>query len=405
MVLNSEICQSIAKKINLNFDKVSSWFQEKQHNQVIPFYASFDIRDSGYKISCIDANVFPAGFNNICEEDQRHAVLLMQKYLQKHYPSIKKIILLAEEHTKNMYYWDNIHTVQSLIQSAGYELAVCIPGKNITSSQKFVSASGRSVDVFLLKEQTGDLIISNNDFSTSYDLPEDIPYNPCLKLGWSFRKKYNFFIEYNKIATEFSQILGVDPWCFRVETRLFSPFHVDSPENIQFLKERASEMLTDLKKKQPASVSDSPYLFLKNNSGTYGLGITTIDQAEDLNHLTYKERKTMKATKGSSGIKELIIQEGIPTILGDEEQNVEPVIYTVGSQLMGGFLRGHNKKGARGNLNSPGSVYKKLCMSDLEMSIDGHTLENVYGWVAKIGVLALIAEIRNHNLDFRQYEI
>ena len=206
MVLTSSICQSMSEKINLHFNKVTSWFEKKGSQKTIPFYSSFDIRDSGYKISCIDANVFPAGFNNICNEDQRSTVVLIKKYLQSHYPSVRKILLLAEEHTKNMYYWDNIHTIQSLIEQAGYEVKVCVPGHAISSSQVFTSASGKKVKVSLVKQEKGDLIISNNDFSVQYDLPQDIPFNPCLEMGWSFRKKYNFFKEYNKIAGEFADL-------------------------------------------------------------------------------------------------------------------------------------------------------------------------------------------------------
>ena len=33
------------------------------------FYCSVDLRDSGDKIAPVDCNLFPAGFNNICEID------------------------------------------------------------------------------------------------------------------------------------------------------------------------------------------------------------------------------------------------------------------------------------------------------------------------------------------------
>ena len=138
-----------------------------------------------------------------------------------------------------------------------------------------------------------------------------------------------------------------------METELFAPFDVNSSENIQLLKTQSQKMLTQLKEKSVQKTKDRPYLFLKNNSGTYGLGITTIDCAEDLDSFTYKNRKRMKATKGNSGIKELILQEGIPTVLGDEE-NVEPVIYMVGAELTGGFLRGHSKKRFSGEFKQPG---------------------------------------------------
>ena len=399
--------KEFAELIVQNLDKVNSWFEEKTKNKTIPFYSSFDIRDSGHKISCIDANVFPAGFNNICDNDQQTTIELIKKYLKEHYPSCKKILLLAEEHTKNFYYWDNLAVIQSLIESAGYKVLICVPGLAITSPQKIQSASGRTLSIHLLEKEQGDLVISNNDFSVAYDnLNKDLKYNPCIEMGWASRRKHSFFIEYNQIAKEFASLLGINPWCLQVATKFFSPFDLDSPASLKLLKKEASEFLKTLKDNHPDNYKEDPYLFLKNNSGTYGLGITTINDADELDHLNYKTRKKMKASKGGSKIKELIIQEGIPTSLKDDTQksSVEPVIYMLGSELTGGFLRGHEQQGYKANLNSPGAVYRTLCVSDLEIEVRGHVMENVYGWIAKLGVLALIAEIEKRSLDFRGYK-
>ncbi len=102
----------------------------------------------------------------------------------------------------------------------------------------------------------------------------------------------------------------------------------------------------------------------------------------------------MKASKGGNKVKELILQEGIPTTLKKMDSYSEPVIYMLGDKLIGGFLRTHKKKGVRENLNSPGAVYKELCMSDLQIQIEDHHEENVYGWVAHLSLLALEGEIR-----------
>ncbi len=397
-----EVCELIVSNLN----KIQSWFDEKTKGKIIPFYSSFDIRDSGFKMGCVDANVFPAGFNNICEVDQKTTSSLIKDYLERHYPSCKKILLLAEEHTKNLYYWDNIYVIKSLIESVGYKVTVCVPGKMITSQKKIITASGKEVSIHLLTKEKGDLIISNNDFSVHYDFQEDRICNPCIEMGWGSRRKHNFFMEYNKIASEFASILGLDPWCFRVETELFSPFDLDSDKSRKLLEQQVTLFLKNLKNKQIKKDMEEPYVFLKNNSGTYGLGVMTINKAEELDHLNYKKRKKMKASKSGLGIKELIIQEGIPTVLGREKGlSVEPVIYMVGADITGGFLRGHDKQGYKANLNSPGAVYKRLCVSDLKITIHNRTMEHVYGWVGKLGVLALISEIENRHLDFRGYQI
>ena len=48
-----------------NQTKIESWFRNQWRQTAAPFYASVDIRNSGYKISPVDTNLFPAGFNNL----------------------------------------------------------------------------------------------------------------------------------------------------------------------------------------------------------------------------------------------------------------------------------------------------------------------------------------------------
>ena len=394
----------VHERIVENLSKAESWFKEKIAGKTVPFYSSFDIRDSSFKAVCVDANLFPAGFNNICEADQKRAASLMENYLKSRYPFARKILLLAEEHTKNLYYWDNIFIIKSLIEAGGYEVKVCVPGKKISSAREILTAAGRKMRVSLLNEEKGDLIISNNDFSTDCALPPGAPVTPCFEMGWQFRKKSGFFHEYNKIAAEFAEIIGMDPWRFSVQTELFSPFDIESKESLSRLKSKADLFLSRLRSEKPPGAEEEPYLFLKNNSGTYGLGVIAIDRAAELDGMGYRIRKKMKASKGGRGVKELIIQEGIPTALSSVEgQSAEPVIYMAGEKLAGGFLRSHQKKDHKANLNSPGAVYRRLCVSDLEIEVKGQVMENVYGWVGKLGLLALVSEIERGGLDFKGY--
>ena len=391
----------IHQKILDNLKLLQEWFLDKNSSLNAPFYSSFDIRDSGFKIACVDANLFPAGFNNICQEDQRLASGSIKKYLEKYHPTVKTILLLAEEHTKNLHYWDNISIIQSLIETAGHQVILCVPGATISSPIKIKTAIGKELEVKLLKEVEGDLIISNNDFSVDYDLPQEILCSPPFRMGWLFRKKYDFFKEYNLLTKEFADLLKIDPWPLQIETRLFSSFDVESAESREKLKQSSTELMSSLKKQQELfSIPESPYLFLKNNAGTYGLGVLHVQNLQDLSHWTYKSRKKMKVAKGDVKKNEILIQEGIPTVVkGRENESAEPVIYMVGSQLVGGFLRTHKKKDHKMSLNSPGSVYKRFCMSDLTIKAQGLVMENVYGWLAKIGNLALAQEMKNLSND------
>ena len=111
------------------------WYEEKSREVPHPFYSGFDIRDASHKVAPVDANVFPAGFNNLSEEDQDQTARLMDLYLKQYHPSAKNILLLTEEHTNNPYYWDNVLILKALIEKDGYKVTLCV-ARELVSGEK-----------------------------------------------------------------------------------------------------------------------------------------------------------------------------------------------------------------------------------------------------------------------------
>jgi glutamate--cysteine ligase len=409
---------SIHRAIVEKYQDVCAWFLPKGADLYIPFYSSYDIRDSGNKIAAVDANIFPAGFNNICQADRDFSVELAQKYIFDHYGNqVRNILLLCEEHTNNPYYWENVNAIRDILEGSSFRVRIAVPEDRIRESFEVQSVLGtkilvevaRSGQQEVLDGFKADLILSNNDFSRSYSEWTEqlqVPINPSPGLGWHRRKKSNFFKFYNELAGEFAAILGIDPQVFQVRTKLVEDFDVskeDSRKNLAHVVESMLEELVDDYQKR--GISEPPYLYIKNNSGTYGLGVTEVASAEDVLEWNYKEKKKMKATKGGGGVHEVIVQEGISTQVKSGEDTAEPAIYMIGCHLAGGFLRAHQSKDARQSLNSPGAVYRRLCVSDLEINVEGKPLENVYGWVAKLGVLAIGLETQAMGVKYPGYQM
>ncbi|MCB0406963.1 MAG: glutamate--cysteine ligase [Bdellovibrionales bacterium] len=406
----------IHKAISVKQNEIRDWFIDQREDLHFPFYSSFDIRDSGYKVVPVDANLFPAGFNNICQTDKDNTVDLVKDYFLKHYPeSFKKIVLLTEEHTNNPYYWDNVFTLKTLIESAGKEVRVAIP-KELPEPLHLQSANGQMVTVYGAQRKGGsldiqgfspDLIISNNDFSFDYqDWADglDIPMNPPREMGWYQRKKSDFFHVYNNLVEEFCNIIDIDPWLMNVRTEKFEKFDINDESSRGELANHVDLFLGEIQKEYDRrGVKNKPTVFIKNNSGTYGLGVIKADSGDEVRSWSYKSRKKMKAAKGGGGFTEVIIQEGVPTTVQAEGASAEPAIYMLGCQLAGGFLRTHSEKGPDESLNSPGAVYRRLCVSDLSIDVEGNPMENVYGWVGKLGFLSIAIEAKNHGVTLKGY--
>ncbi len=393
--------------------KLRDWFGDVTAQLNVPVYSSYDIRDSGYKVSNVDANIFPAGFNNICHQDREAAVEIMSSYLKSHYASgAEKILLITEEHTQNTYYWDNVAALNELILQGGRQCLIAMPLR--MKPMEIKSASGKLIRVVSgfddspeVKEFQPSLIISNNDFSEAHDewsKQVNYPQNPPRELGWYQRKKSNYFRHYNQLVADFSSIIEMDPFYLNVKTELFPAFDPDDVDSLQALAVSVDSMIGKLREEySKRKIETEPFVFVKNNAGTYGLGVVRVSSGEDVLSWNSKSRKKMKAAKGGREISEVIIQEGIPSRVQSDGAVAEPVIYMIGCELAGGFLRTHTEKSATESLNSPGAVYRRLCVSDLNVSLTGNPLENVYGWSARLGLAAIGPEAKDLDAKFVDY--
>jgi glutamate--cysteine ligase len=410
--------QQLHSKILERCDDVEAWFEAKAKGLAFPLYSSFDIRDAGFKMGPVDANIFPAGFNNICQVDRDAAEQVARTFLDSHYsPETRKLVLITEEHTNNPYYWDNVWALKKILEGAGREVRLAIP-RSLEQPLELTSASGHKVTVFGA-DRSGqgvkvdglvpDLLISNNDFSADYEEWAQglaTPMNPPRELGWYRRRKDRFFKVYNELAGDFASLLKLDPWTMQVDTALFAGFDVDDEGSRDQLASAAGEIYERVRKKyQEKGISREPFLFVKNNAGTYGLGVIQVKHPDEIKQWNYKSRKKMKAAKGGREVTEVIIQEGIPTtVQAKNGQTAEPVIYMIGCQLAGGFLRAHGEKDDQDSLNSPGAVYQRLCVSDLQIKKEGCPMENSYGWLARLSFLSVAMEARQLDVQFKNYK-
>lgn len=399
--------EKLHKKFLEKENEIQAWFEEKIESKDYPFYCSFDIRESNHKLAPVDANLFPAGFNNICQDDRDAMGELLSRCAQFKKLDFKNIGIFCEEHTSNPYYWDNIGALVKLFEGEGFKPFVLLPSEN-TELEHVESASGMQIKINKVVVEGGetylpdgtkiDFILSNNDFSSAFDSwikDVETPQLPPLKMGWYKRRKHSFFEIYNELVEDFATTIGMDPFCLKVDTYNYEDFNIEDKESLKKLSEEVAGF-KDVLGKQYAErgIKEEPYFFVKNSFGTYGLGVVEVKSPEDILTWNYKARKKMKATKGGGRFNSVIIQEGIPTTLKVNESPAEAVIYLLGCGLAGGFLRTNERKGDLDSLNAPGAVFKRMCFSDFEFQKENKLLENVYGTVARLGALALSIEIQ-----------
>jgi len=347
-----------------------------------PFYTSVDIRDAGFKIAVVDTNLFPAGFNNLCEHGLADAETFIKKAILTRVPNATNILIIAEEHTRNTWYLENIRILQEIITKAGFSAKIATFFINepsfcaqAASAVELETATGQIVKVYCIKRvlekiKQGvadfDMIIMNNDLSAG--IPEElkqikIPIFPSIHAGWHARLKSKHFRHANALIKEFAYIVGLDPWQFSCLYEVVNHVDVNNEADQQRLYQAGVKLFEEIQNKyREHNVEGKPFIFIKPDSGTYGLGVVPIEDPQQILELNRKKRNDLLRGKDEQTITHFLLQEGVPTIHRIEGHPCEVCVYQIDNNFVGGFYRYHETKGSRENLNSPGGMaFQKMC--------------------------------------------
>jgi len=347
-----------------------------------PFYTSVDIRDAGFKIAVVDTNLFPAGFNNLCEHGLADAEALIKKAILSRVPTATDILIVAEEHTRNTWYLENVRILQEIITKAGFNARIATFFINepsfcsqAASAIELETATGQIVKVHCIKrvlekiklgQVNFDLIIMNNDLSAG--IPEvlrdvKIPIFPSIHAGWHARLKSKHFYHANALMKEFADIVGLDPWQFSCLYEVVNDVDVNKESDQQRLYAAAVKLFNDIQNKyREHNVDSKPFIFIKSDSGTYGMGVVPIEDPQQILELNRKKRNDLGRGKDAQTISHFLLQEGVPTIHRIEENPCEVCVYQIDNNFVGGFYRYHTNKNSRESLNSPGGMaFQKMC--------------------------------------------
>ena len=90
---NRKFQENIHENVIDHHQQIESWFRNQWLKYPAPFYSSIDIRNSGFKISPVDTNLFPAGFNNLNKDFESLYVTAVKHSLDSLKTKIEKILI------------------------------------------------------------------------------------------------------------------------------------------------------------------------------------------------------------------------------------------------------------------------------------------------------------------------
>lgn len=393
---------------------IETWFRERWQKTPAPITSSVDLRNAGFKLAPVDTNLFPAGFNNLNRDFLPLCIQAAQSSVVGTMPGCRKILLVPESHTRNPFYLESLATIQEIFCKAGFDVRIGSLLEDLTAPRELSLDSGKTLtlepiirdgDQIAVADFNPCLILLNNDLSDG--VPEILQgieqrIRPSSQLGWGSRLKSGHFAHYQAVANEFSELLNIDPWLITPEFSTASDIDFMKREGEEHLADEVNQLLKQIGDKyKQYDINQPPFVVVKADAGTYGMGIMMVRDAAQLQQLNRKQRTKLSASKGSQKVSKVIIQEGVYTFEKWQQEAVaEPVVYMMGQYVVGGFYRVHKGKGRDDNLNAPGMHFEPLAFEEAcnnpARELSPEECPNrfyAYGVIARLAALAAAAEI------------
>lgn len=354
--------------------KIEAWFRQRWAQHKPPFYGSVDIRNAGYKMASIDMNLFPGGFNNLNPAFTQLAAHAAQDAVERACPQAKSVLIVPENHTRNTFYLQNAYALSTILRTAGFEVRLGSLNPEITEAAEFETALGDKIllepllrtreRVHLADGFSPCLVLLNNDLSAGVpEILQGIAQTvlPPLHGGWTTRRKTAHFAAYNQVAAEFAELLGIDVWHINPYFEQIGGLDFQEREGEDALAEAVERMLAKIQAKyDEKGITDKPFVIVKADAGTYGMGVMSVKSADEVRGLNRKNRNKMAKIKEGLQVSEVIVQEGIYTYEILDGAVSEPVVYMMDRFVIGGFFRVHEGRANDENLNAGGMVFVPL---------------------------------------------
>jgi glutamate--cysteine ligase len=399
--------------------QIEHWFRSQWHAHDTPFYGSVDLRNSGFKLAPVDMNLFPGGFNNLNPEFTPLAVQAAMSAVDKICPEAKSLLLIPENHTRNTFYLQNVASLVQIFDLAGLNVRLGSLNPEVTEPTELVAANGaklllepivrRGNRVMLADGFNPCVVLLNNDLSAGIpELLQNLEQSllPPLHAGWAVRRKSHHFKAYDQVTSEFAKLIDIDPWLINPMFNACGGLDFQTHHGEQSLADSVSDLLKRIQARyREHKIEHDPFVIVKADAGTYGMGIMTVKSPDDVLGLNRKARNKMAVVKDGMHVSEVIVQEGVYTFETVEDAVAEPVVYMMDRFVIGGFYRVHTGRGIDENLNAPGMQFVPLsfesaCLPDKKGNPDCPCNRFYsYGVISRLALLAASLELEATDPD------
>ena len=367
--LNGPI-NELEQRILESMPAIERWFRLEWMEHTPPFYCSVDLRNAGFKLAPVDTDLFPSGFNHLTPEMLPLAVQAAMAAIEKICPEAKNLLVIPAAQTRSSFYLANLQRLIAVFTQAGLNVRLGSLDPALKQPQTLPLAEGGELTLEPLLRTRGRLGLKNFDPCTillNTDLPEGVPkvlqglheqyLLPPLHAGWSVRRKSQHLRSYEELAKKFAKLLGMDPWLINPMHALCGQVDFRDSAGLDCVRGHVEALLGKIKRKyKEYGIAERPFVVVKPDSGSSGMGILTVRDVKDVDAL-------VRAGADLPAPGAMLVQEGVPTYERMHDAVAEPVVYMIDRYVVGGFYRVHAERGIDENLCAPGSRYVPLAFA------------------------------------------
>ncbi len=413
----------LEKRILDAMPAIEYWLRGRLQDHAVPFYCSVDLRNSGFKLAPVDTNLFPGGFNNLNPDFMPLCVQATMAAVERICPDTHSLLLIPENHTRNIFYLQNVAVLQTILRHAGMDVRVGSLLPEISKASTIDLPNGDSLILEPVQRKENHLILDNfdpcavllnNDLSSGVpDILQNLEQTviPPIHAGWATRRKSSFFTAYDSVAEEFSNLIGIDPWLINPYFGSCGKINFSEKKGEDCVAKNVDKILLQIREKyKQYDVKEEPFVIVKADAGTYGMGVMTVKSGEEVRKLNRKQRNKMSVVKEGQPVTKVLVQEGVYTFENINAAVAEPVIYMIDRYVVGGFYRVHTGRGKDENLNASGMHFVPLsfepsCLLPANKTSRDYDTNRFYAYsvIARLALLTAALELEksaNEPIDF-----
>ena len=312
----------LERRILERMPDIERWLRTKWQEHAIPFYASVDLRNAGFKLAPVDTNLFPGGFNNLNPAFLPLCVQAVQAAVERVCADARGVlldpgephaqpVLPAERRDARKHPAPGRHARAHRLDS--------IPRSRRARRSRSTTAGFDARAVVRHGRRVGlagfdpCMVLLNNDLSAG--VPDVLAATSTSRsrrrstAGWYNRQEVpSLRASTTRSRANSATLLDIDPW-------LVDPyFGVCSADRLPRARRRGVPGVERRRRCSTASrakyaeygIEEKPFVIVKADAGTYGMGIMTVRDPSEVVGLNRKQRNKMA-----------VVKEGLEVSVGD----------------------------------------------------------------------------------------